>query len=356
MTHDGRPRVDCHSHFLPRSLDPASAGLVDRRWPRVDIDASGDAGVLVRPGTPPRPVEALYWSLDRRLESMDRHGIGLQVVSPLPPLLAYGGPPEEAAQYARTLNEALAEHVAAADGRLVGLGTLPLGDVDTAIEELDHLDDLGLIGVEIGTVIDGTELDAPSLRPFWQAVAQRGTPVFLHPVEGESVNRISNPVVRFGLGVPTDTALTFAAIFTSGLLEEHPGIRLHLPHGGGSFAWSLMRLEPLWRRFTAGAPDGERRESPREAARRVHVDLASVDAAGLAFLLHTFGVEQMMIGSDYPGGADQSPVQALADHAAATGAGAELADAIGGANAARFYGLDRILERLLPQTHSGEIP
>lgn len=330
-------RVDCHGHFLPRDLSTITGALNDDRWPRVELDRTGDAGTFTRAGGMSRPVDALYWSIDRRLETLDRHGVTVQVVSPLPPLLVYGGPRQEARAYAAALNDSVAAHVATGGDRLVGLGTLPLADVADAVAEIDRATELGLAGFEIGTVVDGHELDSPSLAPFWDAAEERGTRLFLHPVEGESVNRIFNPLVRFGLGVPTDTALTVAGLIMSGVLSEHPELRLTLAHGGGTLPWGLMRLEDLWQRFfgPGGGP------SPREIVRRLHLDLASVDAAGIAFLLESFEASHLMAGSDYPGDPDRSPMAAIEQFAAATGAGGDLLDAIGGSTAMAFYGIEQ---------------
>ena len=63
--------------------------------------------------------------------------VARQVLSPMPELLSCWLPPEDGRNLIRYLNEQIAEMVALAPQRFVGLGAVPLQDLDSAIVELD---------------------------------------------------------------------------------------------------------------------------------------------------------------------------------------------------------------------------
>src|SRR5688500_12391085 len=65
-------------------------------------------------------------------------------------------------------NEAFAETVNADPSHFIGLAALPLQAPELAARELERaVRGLGLRGVEIGTNIDGKNLDDPGLKPFY---------------------------------------------------------------------------------------------------------------------------------------------------------------------------------------------
>jgi aminocarboxymuconate-semialdehyde decarboxylase len=86
----------------------------------------------------------------RRLAAMDRAGIDVQVVSPMP-IHHYRAPASLAEKYARTVNDGILAHCAAAPDRLLGLGTVPLQHPELAADELTRAMTAGLRGVEISS-------------------------------------------------------------------------------------------------------------------------------------------------------------------------------------------------------------
>ena len=61
----------------------------------------------------------------------------------MPELFSYWAEPAAGVRFCAALNEAIAAMVAADPRRFVGLGTVPLQDVDAAIDALDQVRDLG---------------------------------------------------------------------------------------------------------------------------------------------------------------------------------------------------------------------
>lgn len=290
--------VDTHAHFFPRGLSDPSAGT-DPRWPVLRMDPAGAAqGEIFQGPTPFRAVSSQLWDVDDRVALMDTHGIQQQLISPVPVMLTTWADPEPATTYAREVNEGIAAAVDESEGRLVGLAGVPLQDVGGAIAELEHaVTELGLAGVEIGTRAEGMELDDPQLIPFFAAAADLGATIFVHPMDGGAgaVRRAGQPY-DFGLGMLTDTALAATALLTGGVLDRHPDLRIGFAHGCGTLAWAAPRLGlalSIW------GEEG-RSDAFDDLLRHLWVDTLVLDPAHLPLLVHRFGADHVMVGTDAP--------------------------------------------------------
>jgi aminocarboxymuconate-semialdehyde decarboxylase len=297
--------VDLHAHVFPPDLGPPPDS--GEPWPELVRGADG-GGVIRRGGVAYRTVGEDYWSVSARLDWLDRMGIERQVVSPLPVLLASWAAPRPAREHGRRVNEAIAAFCAAAPERLVGFGMVPLQAPELAVEELRRVKDLGLAGVEIGTRAGERELDDPAVGEFFRAAAALGMPLLMHPLEAAGLGRMDDPLVRFGVGVPADTAIAVTTLLRSGVLADLPHLRLCLCHGGGAFFWCLPRLRPL----LAAAVGDERAAELVEAMRALYVDTAGLGEENLDFLLRLLAPEQLVVGSDFPATADRDPLAVTA--------------------------------------------
>lgn len=322
-------RVDVHAHLFPGDIPDFAARFGDPRWPTLAHQDGGRA-LISRGGAPYRPVDDRYWSPERRLDFLDAHAIDRQVVSPLPVLLPHWAPEADAAAFCAWQNEAIARHVASHPDRLSGLGTVPVHHTDAAVRELRHVADLGLLGVEIGTTAAGGEMDDAAHARFFEAAADAGVAVLVHPLEGEGLGRMDNALVRMGVGVLADTTIAAAFLLLGGALRRDPRLRLCLSHGGGAFFWALPRLEGLLGRF-AGA---EEAAAMVAAVKRVWVDTASLGAPNLAYLDGVLGRDRIVFGTDYPATADADPLEHLA------AAGWDGDESVMHANACAFLGAD----------------
>lgn len=300
-------RIDVHAHLVPADLPDFAARFGDARWPSL-VRGDGSGAVIHRDGRPYRPVDDRYWSPERRLEFLDARGIDHQVVSPLPVLLPHWAPADAAAAFCRWQNAELARYAAAHPDRFSALGTVPVHHPDAAVAVLDQVVELGLAGIEIGTSAGGGEFDDDAHGQLFAAAAERGVPVLVHPLEGEGLGRMDNPVVRFGVGVLADTAVAATFLLLGGALRRHRDLRVCLAHGGGAFFWALPRLAGMIERF-AGP---EETASMVDAVSRVWVDTASLGPPNLRYLAEVLGRDRIVLGSDYPATADVDPLEHLA--------------------------------------------
>jgi aminocarboxymuconate-semialdehyde decarboxylase len=292
----GFAAIDSHAHFFGSGPAHRRPLTDDPRWPYLVVQDDG-SGVIMCGDTVFRRVQRSLWSVPDRLAELDAVRIERQVISPVPVTLTYWAPVEQALQFSRAVNDAIAEASAASEGRLIGLGTVPLQDVPSAVAELERLaGELGLRGVEIGACVEDRELDHPDLLPFFEAAQALGAAIFVHPLEGgaNAVRRRGQPY-DFGLGMLTDTAMAAGALVFGGVLERCPKLRIALAHGCGTFAWAYPRL-----RLAAQAFLGQDAERVDQYTRSLWVDALVFDPSHLGLLISRFGAGRVMLGTDHP--------------------------------------------------------
>ena len=113
---------------------------------------------------------------------MDATGVDIQIISPTPFELYYNLETEACLWFSRRQNDEIARVVREYPTRFVGLATIPLQEPDKALAELDRaINNLGLRGVEILSNINGRDLDALELMPFYKEVEAMDVPIFIHP-------------------------------------------------------------------------------------------------------------------------------------------------------------------------------
>jgi aminocarboxymuconate-semialdehyde decarboxylase len=330
--------VDVHAHHFPAALGLAGRTPIGPRWPRLVRD--GEASGSIQLGDQVfRRVTSDLWDVAERLKILDRVGIDLQVLSPVPIMLTYWADPSAAADYCRVVNDALAADVHSAPGRLLGLATVPLQAPDLAAEELARaVGTLGLNGVEIGTSIHGQDLDDPAMRPFWAAAESLGAAVFVHPMDGGGgvVRRAGQPY-DFGMGMLTDTSIAATSLVFGGVLQQFPRLRICLAHGCGVFPWVYPRLRMAHQVWGSGpAEDADAR------MRSLWVDTLVLDPEHLRLLVHRFGADKVVIGTDHPFFPQITATAASFVLRAAEGqvVGDDAVVPILGRNALRFLGID----------------
>ena len=330
--------VDVHAHVVPERFPAYLGSKSPSPWPSTDAapDACGlcHRHVMVD-GKLYRTVSEKCWSPSHRLADLPEMGLAAQVVSPMPELLSYWLDLADAQPLIRYLNEQTAAICAESGARLLGLAAVPLQDVDAAVAELRHAAErLQLVGVELGSNVNGTPLAHPRHDAFFAACTALDLPVFVHALKPAGMDRMLGPVpLEQVLGYPTDVGLAAAAAITGGLLQRHPALRIAFSHGGGTLAMLLPRLQQGWKTFPALADSIP--EAPVDQARRFFYDTLVYDAPTLQHLLTVFGRDALMLGTDYPFNFHEPRPLARLDDA---GLDAATRDALAFGNARRFLG------------------
>ncbi len=278
--------MDVHAHLIPRSLLSGEKAL------RLSYDP--DHRTVVVGGHRVSPVGEDMFDPGRQLESMDEEGIGLRVLSIPPFIFVYRLKPEDAVAWARQANEGLAE-ACGRGTRFLGLGTVPLQDPRSAIEELRYcVERLRFAGVEIGTNVAGEDLDSPRFEPFFHACDELACAVLVHPGDVLCPERLNRFYLQNILGNPFETAIAAARLALTGRLQQYAKMRVCLSHGGGALPALLGRAA----RAAEVRPELQGRQlSPGP---NVLYDTVVHDEATLKFLADKCGLANVVLGTDYP--------------------------------------------------------
>ena len=253
--------VDAHCHIIaPAMLTPA----VPLQWRPVLRSEAGRQVITFR-GRTLHSVVAEFCDVDAMLAEAAADGVDHLVLSPWIMLVPVEAALDEAIRVCRVQNEALAG--VAASGRVSALGAVPLQDGPAAARELAGLMKLpGLCGAEIPASVAGDYLGEDRFLPFWEAAADTGALIFVHPTTtGFRLPALAPYYLWNSAGNPLETAITAAQLATAGIMERYPRLKILLAHGGGGLH-ALRGQAPPRLRGPPGGPGPVRRGTRRGPA------------------------------------------------------------------------------------------
>src|SRR5687768_15901630 len=184
------PSIDVHTHVVPENFPPYAGKGRDVPWPSMAEAHACHRHVMIS-GKVYRTVSDGCWSVPRRIEDMDGMRVSRQALSPMPELLSYWLPMPDGGVLIRYLNEQIAAMVERAPQRFVGLGAVPLQDLEKSIEELHYLKKLGFAGAEIASHVNGVSIGDARFEPFFAAAEELGAAIFVHALRPAGQERIS---------------------------------------------------------------------------------------------------------------------------------------------------------------------
>lgn len=287
-----------HAHVIPSDWNAALELHAAHGWP-VLTEVDECTAYLACADKPGLRVPYGAWSAEKRIADMDLAGIDVQLLSPIPTVLGYDQDPAEARLVARHHNEHVASLVAAFPTRFSGVAMVPLQDIAAAVTEVHHAGAcLGLRAVEIGTNINGVELDDDKLAPFYSACAELDMSIFVHPAGCQiGIERMNAYYLPNTVGNPLETAFAAVRLILGGVLERWPTLRVCFSHGGGALSTIIGRVERAW--TTREDTRAKSTRPPSEMARLLYFDSITHDDALLTHLVERLGWRVVM-GSDYP--------------------------------------------------------
>jgi len=290
--------TDVHTHIVPENFPAYAGSNAGVPWPQMAEAQACHRHVMIS-GKVYRTVSDGSWSVPRRISAMDETRVTRQALSPMPELLSYWLPLDDAKVLIRYLNDTIASMIDQAPERFTGLGAVPLQDVDAAIRELEYLvHTLKFPGVEIASNVNGVSIGDPRFEPFFAAAVKMNAAVFVHALRPAGQDRIVGAFTEQAVAFPGDIGLAVASMITGGIAERHPGLRIAFSHGGGAFAMMLPRLVHAWNAVPKSHESLPK--SPREYARKFFYDCLVFDPQAVKHLIYSFGASQLMVGSDYP--------------------------------------------------------
>jgi aminocarboxymuconate-semialdehyde decarboxylase len=323
-----------HGHYAVSDLLRAEGR--DDTW-RYERSNDADGVVRLKRGSDDVPCFYEPSDLAQVIGNMDALDIEVMAINLAPFLIGYELEAATGAQVARVANEAIAAASVAFPDRFVGMGTLPMQDVGLAISELEWVIQSGMAGVQLGSNVNGVYLGDQRFRPIWKAISELGAAVFVHPVNLIGAERLGDYFLANLIGNPVDSTRSIADVIFSGLMEEHPELRICFAHAGGAAPYLLGR----WDHGYLRRPKARGRISrlPSEYLKMLYFDHISHSEPALRFLIDQVGAEQVMIGTDYP--FDMGPEEPVGFVERAESLSVDEKRLITFENARRFLGLNR---------------
>lgn len=237
-----------------------------------------------------------------RMQDMDKMGVDVQVLTPsMVHQYTYWADPETSLRMEQHANNRIAEMVAVAPDRFVGMGGIPLQHSDLAIAEMRRcLGELKLRGIEVSSHAESMELGDPKLRAFWAEAQKLGAAIYVHPA-GVVQPRYGKFQLWNSVGQPLEEALAMCSLFHEGVLDAFPKLKICIAHGGGYLPFYAGRVDRNY--FGKAITRVNMTKSPSQYMRtHFWYDSCVYNVDMLEFLVRKVGASRIVLGSDYPSG------------------------------------------------------
>ena len=186
----------------------------------------------------------------------------------------------------------------------MAFASLALQHPDLAVEQLEHaVKKLGLRGAAIGGSVGDDEFANPKFHPVWAKAQELGVLLFIHPAGVPALNsRLKgNGVLENVIGNPLDTTIALSHLIFQGTLDKYPGLKLCAAHGGGYLASYADRSDHGCLTFPERCdPSIKLKKKPTEYLKQIYFDSLIFGGEALRHLAAQVGVNQIVLGTDYP--------------------------------------------------------
>ena len=291
-----------HAHAHSKRWEVVVAG---KRVKTVDVHAHCIVPDAARVINHPLEAPGLLWSnVGERLAEMDRSGVDVEALSINP--YWYRAERDAAAELIRINNEGLAEFCAGHPDRFVAFATAAIQFPDLAAQQIEHaVKNLGLKGVGVAGSCAGEDLANPKFHPFWAKCEELGVLVFMHPLgtrELEPSGRLDgNGLLTNTIGNPLETTIALSHLIFEGTLDRFPGLKICGAHGAGYLPSYANRSDAVLRVFPnrVGTPP---KLKPTAYLRngQILADTIMFTGEAVRHLIHEMGVDNVVLGTDYP--------------------------------------------------------
>jgi predicted TIM-barrel fold metal-dependent hydrolase len=293
-------RIDAYTHFIPKKFFDT-------------VDSIPGAGKDI--GKRMRGVPCIY-DLDERRRIVGLFKDYAQILSyPMPPLENFASG-EHVDELCRMINDGFADIVRQHPDQFPGfVAQVSLLSPAGAVKEAQRaIRDLGALGVQIYTNVNGTPIDRPQYEEFWSTMEKLDKPVWMHPARtAERPDYVDEKKSLYEIwwtfGWSYETAAAMGRLVFSKVLDRHPDLKIIVHHFGGIVPILEGRIGPGWDQLGARTSD-EDYVSLRKSLKKRPLDyfkqnfyadtaVFGADAAtvcGLAF----YPIEKVLFASDCP--------------------------------------------------------
>lgn len=283
--------IDVHSHIIPIDLiKDEESGIKLERIDDIKSNLQVWGGITIG------PLNNNIYDLELQISEMKEAGIEKRVLSIPPFLFAYNKELIWAINWSQNFNDALFE-ICDLNPVFLGLATIPLQNTDAAINEMVRCSKRkGFVGIEIGTNVNGVDLDNEQFSEFFQEANKIGCSILVHPNNVLSPNRFSNYYIQNFLGNPFETTIASARLILSGFFENYPNIRICFSHGGGVLPYLLGRIK----HGMSVRKEYNNTRKKQLITDGIYFDCIVFCPEILNFLISMCGIERVLLGTDYP--------------------------------------------------------
>lgn len=293
--------IDVHAHALS---DKFLADMQRTTIAGITSESDGKGGYSIkRPGEQAHSLDPNLHNLERRLESLRRRRVELQLFGPSPGFISWQSGAADI-ELARAINAQAKEIESQSEGLMEAMAVPTLGEPTMAVTELERaMDDYGFRSVILPTSAGGRPLDDEIFEALFAFIEKRGLLVFIHPTSAFPTERFGINGMNVLLGWPFETTLAITRLIFAGTFERHAGLNLILAHSGGTLIFLRGRLDAA---YAAEGWEGHPyyknniTKPPTYFLDRLHYDTCSLSADSLHFAVATMGVDRLLFGSDYP--------------------------------------------------------
>ena len=291
-------KIDIHTHIMPDKMPNWVQKFGYGEF--IHLEHRNCKACMMKGDKLFREVEENCFDPVVRIKEMEETAVTMQVLSTIPVLFNYWAKPADGHETSRFFNDHIADTVSREPEKFIGIGTVPLQDVELAIAEMERcVHELKMPGLEIGSNINGMNLGDPSFFPFYKRAEELGCALFIHPWEMMGETQMQQYWLPWLVGMPAETSRAICSLIFSGAMEKFPNLRLAFAHGGGSFPLTIGRIE---HGFNV-RPDLvaiHNPNNPRNYIGNFWIDSLVHDPKAMQYIIDVMGADKICLGSDYP--------------------------------------------------------
>lgn len=227
---------------------------------------------------------------------MDEAGVDRQVLTATPQM-PYFQNERDAVSLAQLANDRYAELVDQYPNRFTALAATPLPHGEAAAAEVERaMDELGMPGANVSTTVLDSTLKDSRFDPMWEALDQREGIVYVHAAgEGCRSPLITEHGLRWIVGAPFEDTVGVLHLLQAGVPVRYPNIKFVIAHLGGPLPFYMQRIDDNYEHWDAAFPD-----TPSKLLKNMWFDTANFHEPALICAVESLGVDQILLGSDYP--------------------------------------------------------
>lgn len=289
-------RIDMHSHFYGGGLVETLRERTSRPYLRTREDG---VTVMVAMNGEFRFTSA-YHDHTVGLAEMKAQGLTHRMLT-FPGALGVDVlPAGEIASAICEFNDFLAKLGRETDSALIGLGGVPLDDMDLACAEVLRIRrDLNLPGIILPSNYFTSLTEAAAMTPLLEAANVYGCHIMLHPglKVGQEPPAQPDDFMQYrtsAIELQSHASQVALTVVLSDMLDTYSRVSFQVVNLGGTLPFIFERLESIARHRNPDDP------FPTDRLSQIWYDCASLGPRALEAAVKVLGSDRIMLGSDFP--------------------------------------------------------